>query len=121
MWGIVFIGASGEEIRNAVQTFNTEWFDLVKAIVVGLIIGFILRFRSVRNYIEGIPFGTLLTGVGIGIIGLGFLGVGVFGAAIVFVRHGDIELIKVPLHASVVGLSAYCIYFSSRWRRSEEI
>lgn len=106
-------------MRAAVQIFNTGWLDAAKAILIGVLIGLVLRIRGVRNYVEGIPFGVLLTGVGLGVIGLG--SIGVFGAAILYLRFEDIELIRLPLHASVVGLSAFIIYLASKWGRSEEI
>lgn len=117
-FGIVFISSSLDDFTEMTKAFDTNWFDAIEAIFIGLILGLMLRIESIRNYINTIPFGTFLTGVGIGIIGLGAIGMGFIGAAIIYLKFYDIELIRVPLHASVVGLSAFCIYLVSMWKRT---
>ena len=121
LWGIVFIGATEVSLRESLLIFNTGWFDVAKAIFVGVLIGFFLRIQNFRKYIEKIPFGFLLTGVAIGIIGLGSIGIGLVGASIIYIRFEEIELIRVPLHASVVGLAAYVIFLTAHWNENEKI
>ena len=119
-FGIVFINTSIEDLTKSLPTFSTSWFEAVEAIIIGIIIGLIIRNKSIRNYINTIPFGSFLTGVGIGIIGLGSIGIGIIGSAIIYFKFNNIDFIQLPLNASVVGLSAYCIYLASMWKRQSE-
>jgi len=120
-WGIVFFGFPAEELRKSLSFFNTSWLDVAQAIFTGVVIGLFLRIQIIREFLEKIPFSFLLTGVTLGIIGLGCIGIGLIGASIVYFRFEEIELIRIPLHASVVGLSAYVIYFTAHWNESEKI
>ena len=115
IWGIIFFGFTEEALRKSVQTFNTGWLDVVQAVFTGVVIGFFLRIQVIREFIDKMPFGFLTTGVALGIIGLGFIGVGLIGASIIYIRFEEIELIRLPLHASVVGLAAYSIYLTAHW------
>jgi len=121
LFSIVFMGTSEEKLQDALQIFNTRWIDLEKGVFVGALIGLVLRAKRVREFVEGGPFGSFLTGVGIGVIGLGFAGIGLLGAAIIYLRFTDVELIRVPLHATVVGISALSIFLVSRFGRNEKI
>jgi len=121
LWGLIFSGMAETDIRNSIAIFNTKWLDVLQAILTGIIMGLIIRIQIIRNYIEAIPFGSLLTGVAAGILGLGAIGIGIVGAIIVYFRFEAIELIKLPLHASIVGLSLYVIYLTLHWGESEKI
>lgn len=113
-FGIVFLNSSKEAFAELVKTFNTSWYDALKAIFIGFILEMMLRIESIRNYINTIPLGTLMTGVGLGIFGLSGIGMGFIGAIIIYLKFNNIEFIRVPLHASIVGLSAFCIYLVSQ-------
>jgi hypothetical protein len=77
----------------------------------------------VQSYLCGLTLGEFLAGLGLGlgVLGLGMIAMGLVGASITYMRFGVFELIKVPLHASVVGLSLCVIYFTSRWRCVDRI
>ena len=117
LFGFVIGSSTADDLRGAVQVFNTGWFDFLKASVIGVVIGLIARTGIKKNKLHSLPAGILL----VGIIGIGAIGVGIIGAVVVYLRYEDLELIRVPLHASVVGLAAYCIYLVSQWRLNEEI
>ena len=121
LWGLVFLGPSKEEMTEVAKIFNTGLLDVLKAIVVGVVIGIVLRINSVRAYLNNTTFGSLLTSTGLCVIGLGAIGIGILGAVILYFRLGEIELVRVPLHAAVVGSSAMVIYAVSKVRNNEKI
>ncbi len=121
LWGIVFIGVSPSELREASKVFHMGLSEVLKAGAVGVVLGLVLRVDKVRSYLNRIAFGSLLTGVGLGVVGLGAIGSGVVGVAVVYWRLGDMALAGLPMHAAVVGLSAIIIYFVSRIGRDEKI
>ncbi len=119
LWCIVFIGASEKDLAESIEIFNTGWLDLLKAVVVGFIIGLIFRKNKVQNYLESLPLGKLTTGTFLGIVGLGFIGVGVMGAIIIYAKFGNIEYVRLPLHAALVGLATYLIYITMHWSKRD--
>jgi len=118
-WCIIFVGISENDVIESAKLFNTSFFDLVKAVFIGLILGLVIRISNVRNYLGGMPLGLLLTGVPLGVIGLGAIGMGLFGAMIIYLRFDNIELLRLPLHATVVGISSYVIYQTIHWSKRD--
>ncbi len=119
LFGIVFINYSADDIRKASHIFNTEWLDVIKAIFSGIVIGMILRKKSIRNYLENIPLGTVLTGKGIGSIGLGAIGFGFLGALIIYLKFGIIEFYKNSTECiSCWACLLICIFLVSTWGRT---
>ncbi len=119
LWCVVFVGATEKDLVESIEIFNTGWLDLIKAIVVGFIIGLIFRNNKVQNYLESLPLGKLTTGTFLGIVGLGFIGVGLLGAVIIYLKFGNIEFVRLPLHATLVGLAAYLIYITMHWSKRD--
>ena len=119
IWGAVFLDMSEIELRNSLQFFNTGWLDAVTGIFCGVLFGSILRVQNFKDYLGKIPMGFLLTGVALGVIGLGGIGIGLVGASIIYIRFDAIELMRISLHASVVGLGAYTIYLTAHWGKAE--
>jgi len=119
LWCIVFIGASEKDLIESIAIFNTGWFDLLKAVVMGIVIGLIFRNKKVKNFLESLPLGTLITGTFLGIVGLGFIGVGMLGSLIIYMKFGNIEYVRLPLHATLVGLATYLIYITIHWSKRD--
>ena len=118
LWGLCFLGATQTNMENILPLLNTTWFDAFTALFIGAIIGIALTFPPIRQYVDNQPFCTIVTGVAPGVIGLGAIGIGVTGALIVYMKTGDVALIRIPLHASVIGLALFTWYCVLRWRHS---
>ncbi|GAB5450212.1 MAG: hypothetical protein Hals2KO_05400 [Halioglobus sp.] len=118
-FSVVFIGEQEADLRGAVQMFDTNWADAGKAFVIGICLGFVLRIPAVSKYIDSSGFGFLLSGMNLAIIGIGVIGMGVLGALIVYIKFEQAVYMRVPLHASVVGLSLLAMDIAAECGRRE--
>lgn len=123
LFSLVFLGASESEaeLREAAAIFNTSWLDALKGIVVGVVLGFVLRTQSIRTTLKAWPMGSVLYGSNLLFLGIGAILIGLFGASILYIQHGEIEFARVPLHSAVMGLSMISIYYAIRWNARDAI
>ena len=119
LWAVVFFGGTEDELSKISNIFNPGWQGLVKAILVGALIGLLFRIEKTRNHIERLSFKLHFASVFAGVLGLGFMALGFWGALIIYLRFGNMELLGVPLHCLNLGLAMFIIYCIMNWRRNE--
>jgi len=120
LWGIVFYLMAETMPDELLPVFRTSWLEGLKALIVGISLGGLFRIAKIKNYlVESVVGGETFLRVGFGVLGLGMIGMGVVGAALVYSKHENLELILVPLNATVVGLAVTAIHVVMNWKRNE--
>jgi len=120
LWGIVFYLMAETMPDELLPVFRTSWLEGLKALIVGISLGGLFRIAKIKNYlVESVVGGEAFLRVGFGVLGLGMIGMGVVGAALVYSKHENLELILVPLNATVVGLAVTAIHVVMNWKRNE--
>ena len=107
LFGLIFANSSQTDLNESVLIFTLSWHDLVLAIVGGIILGLLLRLRSVFEFINSFLGNKNIIYFGSGVIGIGAIGIGLVGSLIVYFKFNDLNLIQLPLHFAKIGIVLY--------------
>jgi len=116
----IFLVWTENEIREVSLLFKIHWYDPIKAILGGVVLGVFMRIvisrpsletrlMSIRSYTSLILW-----------IGLISLTGGVLSAVILYFRFGNSDLYGLPIHVAILGLGSLIAYAVLNWDRCKQ-